>query len=283
MAARNRGGVHLRRGRARNRAPLAPARQRRPALPPGPDSCRDPAVRARQPDLVLFVADAAGRRIRPRPSLARGGGGPAGYGLLRADRHVQAPGGPDQRPGRPHRRARAGRPGRHSRPRLGRCDQPRLGLGASPAARRGGADQHRCPPAPGIPHPAGAAACPAPCRAPLGNDDVGRLPAGDAFPGPPAARPGGPPGLYVPLPRCRPPRRRGKLCRGHPRRRVPSQLPGAWPRRRRAALAEGSGPDALGTAGPDLLRPVSEGPHQPAAGRGRAPLRGGRPPGRGRP
>ena len=36
-------------------------------------------------------------------------------------------------------------------------------------------------------NPAGAAACPAPRRAPLGNDDVGRLPAGDALPGPPAA------------------------------------------------------------------------------------------------
>ncbi len=254
-----------------------------PARPPRPDSRRHAAVRARQPDLVLPVADPAGRRFRPRASVACGGGGPAGYGLLRAHRHVPAPGGPDQRPGRPHRRTRPGRAGGHRRPRLGRRDQPRLGLGTSSAARRGGADQHRRPPARRLTHPAGPAAGAAPCRAPLGNHDVGHLPAGDAFPGPPAAGRGCPQRLHGPLPERRPPRRRGELCRRHSRRPVPSQLPGAQPRRRRAARAESSGPDALGPAGPDLLRPVPQGPHQPAAARESPPLRGRRPPGRGRP
>ncbi len=135
----------------------------------------------------------------------------------------------------------------------------------------------------GTPRPAGAAARPAPCRAPLGNDDVGCLPARDPRPGPSAARRGRPAGLHGPLPRRRPPRRRGALCRGHSRRRVPSQLPGADPRRRRAARAEDAGPDALGPAGSDLFRPVPQGPHRPAAARESPPLRGCRPPGRGRP
>ncbi len=213
MVARNRCGVHLRRGRARSRAPLASARQRCPARPPRPDSCRHPAVRARQPDVVLPVADPVGGRFRPRPSVARGGGGPAGYGLLRAHRHLPAPGGPDKRPGRPHRRARAGRAGRHRRTRLGWRDQPRLGRGTSAAARRGRADQHRRPPALRRAHPASTAACPAPGRAPLGNDDVGHLPTGDAFPGPPAAGRGCPQRLHGPLPGRRPPRRRGELRR----------------------------------------------------------------------
>ena len=89
--------------------------------------------------------------------------------------------------------------------------------------------------------------------------------------------------FMAPYRRRRPPRRRGELCRRHSCRRVPSQLPGAQPRRRRAARAERSGPDALGPAGPDLFRPVPQGPHRPAAARESAPLRGRRPPGRRRP
>ena len=151
------------------------------------------------------------------------------------------------------------------------------------AARRRGADQHRRPPARRHAHPG------QPCGLPL-HPAVHRwgTTTSDAFlrvthcPGPPAAGRGCPRAPSWPPTAARSRRaRRGELRRGHSRRPVPSQLPGA-----RAASPKGvrgarrSGPDAVGSAGPDLFRPV------PASDlisrlprRASAPLRGCRPPG----
>ncbi len=94
----------------------------------------DPPVRARQPDLVLPLASAAGR-------------GPDGVRVVAVD---QLDMGYSERTHTVHRLgdrvadlggrvvgARHRRPGRHGGPRLGRPDLPRLGAGPSRPAARG--------------------------------------------------------------------------------------------------------------------------------------------------
>ena len=262
-------GRHGRRPRGCE-AHLAPAGQR--CHRPG----RDPAVRARQPHLVLPVA------ATPRPGsagMARGGARPPRDGLVRAAGRPADAGRAGRRPRHPHRRPRRDRPGGHGRTRLGRVDLAGLGARPPAAAARRGAHQHRCRPGGGR---QGTGADPARARLAAPRDLLpahavvralrdGPVPARAAPRRASRARRAvhldRPAGLGARLRRRHPLRRRPPVAahdRGHRRRR-------ADPRRPRA--------DALGTARPGLRREVPRRPARAHAARPAAPLRGCLPPG----
>ena len=110
---------------------------------PAPTVDAHPAVRSRQPDVVVPVASPAGRGARRR---AGGGGRPARHGLLRAHAHRATARAARRRP-RHGRATRSTSPARrHGRPRLGRPDLPRMGAAPSrPAGGRRPAEHRGAP------------------------------------------------------------------------------------------------------------------------------------------
>ena len=124
---------------------------------------RHPALRPRQPDLVLPVARASSPRRRPAGGWSRSTSSAWAGPSARA---AADPGPAGRRPRRPHRRPGHHRPRGDRRPRLGRPGVARLGAGAPRPAARRRPDQHGGAPAGrrrrALADPAGPHAGPAP-------------------------------------------------------------------------------------------------------------------------